>query len=187
MGHTAGPAALGARRRAPGLWLLRPAAQAESIYEIDLRALGARGIVGLILDLDNTLVPWGAWQAAPELAPWIAAARAAGFRLCIVSNNSGARVRHIAETLGLPAVPAALKPRRTALRRALALLGTAPEGTALVGDQVFTDVLGGNRLGLHTILVRPQADREFPVTRLVRLAERLVLGRAVTPDGRTPR
>jgi HAD superfamily phosphatase (TIGR01668 family) len=161
----------------PGVWLLRPASQVESIYEIDLGALDARGICGLILDLDNTIVPWGAWCAAPELAPWIAAARELGFGLCIVSNNSGARVRHLADALGLPAVTSALKPRRRALRRALRLLGTTPETTALIGDQVFTDILGGNRLGLHTILVRPQGSREFPATRLARLAERLVLGR----------
>lgn len=159
-----------------GRWL-RPDAQADSIYAVDPSVLHARGIRGVILDLDNTIVPWGAWDAPATLGPWIAAARAAGLRLCIVSNNAGARVAHLAATLDLPAVAGAWKPRRRALRRALGLMGTAPDATALIGDQVFTDVLGGNRLGLHTILVRPQARREFVLTRLTRLAERLV-GRA---------
>ncbi len=162
--------------RLPRVRLLRPASQVQSVYAIDLRLLEARGIRGMILDLDNTIVPWGTWSATPELAAWIAAARDAGFRLCIVSNNAGPRVRHLAAALGLPAVAAALKPGRAALLRALRLLGTTPATTALVGDQLFTDILGGNRLGLHTILVRPQSGREFPLTRLVRLAERLVLG-----------
>ncbi len=83
---------------------------------------------------------------------------------------------HLAAALGLPAVTGALKPRRGALRRALSVMGTAPETTALVGDQLFTDILGGNRLGLYTILVRPQSRKEFVLTRLVRRVERAVLG-----------
>lgn len=159
-----------------GRWL-RPDSQNESVYTIDLRALLARGIRGVILDLDNTLVPWGARAAPPELLAWIASGQREGLRFCIVSNNRGARVMHLAAALGLPAVTGALKPRRGALRRALTVMGTAPETTALVGDQLFTDILGGNRLGLYTILVRPQSRKEFVLTRLVRRVERAVLGR----------
>lgn len=160
-----------------GRWL-RPDAEADSIYAIDPAALRAGGIRGVILDLDNTIVPWGAWDVPAALGHWIAAARGADLRLCIVSNNAGARVAHIAAALDLPAVPGAWKPLgRRALRQALGILGTEPGTTALIGDQVFTDVLGGNWLGLHTILVHPQSAREFPLTRLTRLAERLA-GRA---------
>lgn len=158
-----------------GRWL-RPVARADSIYDVDLHALAAGGIRGVILDADNTIVPWGARSAPPELAAWIGAARSAGLSLCIVSNTLGGRVGRLAQDLGIPAVTGALKPRRRAFRRALALMGTQPAETALVGDQVFTDILGGNRLGLHTILVRPQSPREFLLTRLVRLGERLILG-----------
>ena len=157
-----------------GRWL-RPDAEAESIYAIDPAALRARGIRGVILDLDNTIVPWGTWDVPAALVPWIAAARAVDLRLCIVSNNAGARVAHIAAAIDVPVVTGAWKPRRRALRRALGMMGTAPGTTALIGDQVFTDILGGNRLGLHTILVRPQSGREFPLTRLTRLAERIVV------------
>lgn len=156
-----------------GRWL-RPDAEVESIYAIDPSALRARGMRGVILDLDNTIVPWGAWDVSPGLDSWIAAARAVDLRLCIVSNNAGARVAHLAAVLNLPAVVGAWKPRRRALRRALEMMGTAPDATALIGDQIFTDVLGGNRLGLHTILVHPQSGREFAFTRLTRLAERAV-------------
>lgn len=155
---------------------LRPSSQVSTVYDIDLPALRARGIRGLILDLDNTIVPWGAREVSPKLPVWIAAARDADLQLCIVSNNMGRRVTAIAKRLGLPVVAGALKPRRRALRRALVVMGTTPEATALVGDQLFTDILGGNRLGLHTILVRPQGRKEFGFTRLVRLIERLLLG-----------
>lgn len=153
---------------------LRPSSQVPTIYDIDLDALRARGIRGVILDLDNTIVPWGAREVGPRLPVWIAAARAADLRLCIVSNNAGSRVTAIAKRLGLPVVTWALKPRRRAIRRALLVMGTTPDATALVGDQLLTDILGGNRLGLHTILVRPQSHREFVLTRLVRSLERLL-------------
>lgn len=155
---------------------LRPDSQVESVYDIDLQALQAQGVCGVILDLDNTIVPWGMRQAPPELIEWVASARMMGLRLCIVSNNRGARVTQLAAALGMPAVTGALKPGRAALHRALGVMGTTPATTALVGDQLFTDIFGGNRLGLHTILVRPQSQREFFLTRVVRLVERLVLG-----------
>ena len=154
---------------------LRPSSQVATIYDIDLDALRARGIRGVILDLDNTIVPWGAHEIGPRLPTWIAAARAANLQLCIVSNNRGSRVLSIAGQLGLPVVTWALKPRRRAIRRALVVMGTAPHATALVGDQLLTDILGGNRLGLHTILVRPQSQREFVLTRAVRVIEGLFL------------
>lgn len=152
----------------------RPASQVNTVYDIDLAALLVRGIQGIILDLDNTIVPWGARQAPAELLRWVASARAMGLHLCIVSNNRGSRVRALAAALGLPAVTGALKPRRGAIRRALSVMGTTPVTTALVGDQLFTDILGGNRLGLHTILVRPQGRREFFLTRATRFLERIV-------------
>jgi len=154
---------------------LRPAVQVPTVYDIDLRALRERGIRGIILDLDNTIVPWGAREPGPDLPGWIASARRADLHLCIVSNNIGSRVIGLATSLGVPLVTGALKPRRKALRRALSVMGTTPDATALVGDQLFTDILGGNRLGLHTILVRPQSRREFPLTHLARLLERAVL------------
>lgn len=155
---------------------LAPTSYVDSIYDIDVEGLVARGIRGVILDLDNTLVPWGGSQVAPELLTWVERARSAGLRLCIVTNNRGPRVARLAGALGVPAVTSAQKPRRAALRRALAVMGVGPEETALVGDQVFTDILGGNRLALYTILVRPQSPREFFLTRVVRVLERIILG-----------
>lgn len=154
---------------------LQPAARYDTIYDVDPRQLIARGLRGLILDLDNTLVPWGMRQAPDGLAGWVAGARAAGLRLCIVSNNGGARVVGLARALEVPVLTDAWKPLPGKLRRALAMMGTTAETTGLVGDQVFTDVLGGNGLGLYTILVRPQSGREFVLTRFVRMVERVVL------------
>ncbi|MGH2425704.1 MAG: YqeG family HAD IIIA-type phosphatase, partial [bacterium] len=98
---------------------------------------------------------------------------------CIVSNNFAGRVRTLAEHLHVPVVIGAVKPTPWAFRKAMKVMGTTPRETALVGDQLFTDILGGNLLGLRTILVDPLSAREFPTTMLVRRIERLVRRRVL--------
>lgn len=159
--------------------LLIPHEYVGSLHELDLDRLRGRGVRALIVDLDNTLVPWNDGQPGPRALEWLALVRDRGMRVCIVSNNSAQRVEAFGRALGVPVVAGAAKPRRQAFRRAMQLLGTNPSETAVVGDQLFTDVLGGRRLGLYTVLVRPLSDREFFVTRLVRRLERLVLDRLI--------
>lgn len=152
--------------------LFTPHLYLAAVVELAPEHLRARGIRGVILDLDNTLVRWNHPVPGEELRRWVAALHAHGLRACIVSNNTTARVEAFARALGVPAIARAVKPRRGPYRRAMALMGTAPAETAVVGDQVFTDVLGGRRLGLYTVLVAPVGEREFVGTRLVRLLER---------------
>ena len=154
---------------------LRPRLYVSSIYAINLERLRRRGIVGLVLDLDNTLVAWNNDRASKDLSRWVQQAKQQGFRLCLVSNNFPARVRRFGQWLDVPAVANAAKPRRRAFRRAMELIDTEPRTTAVIGDQVFTDVLGGNRLHCYTILVLPMTEHEYWTTRLVRRVERLVL------------
>jgi len=152
---------------------LRPALLAEAVWKVDLQALWARGIRGIILDLDNTIAHWRGDEAVPEARVWIEAAQGRGFRLCLVSNASSARrLRRVAEDLEIGQVGIAAKPFPAAFRRAMAVMGTTPAATCAIGDQVFTDMLGANWLGLTTILVEPISPRESPHTRLVRLLER---------------
>lgn len=155
--------------------LLRPAEYRESILKIDLDRLKARGIRAIMMDLDNTLVRWNHPEPPEGLLQWLERVRQAGLMPCIVSNNKGPRVRTFAERIGVPFVSQAGKPRRRGFREAMAKLGVSPQETAVVGDQIFTDVLGGNRSGAHTILVVPIDRHEFIGTRLVRIVERMVL------------
>lgn len=148
-----------------------------AVYALDLEALWARGIRGLVLDLDNTLVRWNALRPSRRLVQWLRRVQERGFRVCIVSNNSRRRVQVFARAAGVAAVARARKPWRRSFRKALAVLGTGLSETAVVGDQLFTDVWGGNRLGLYTILVLPVAPREFIGTRAVRVVERRILQR----------
>ncbi|NMB42043.1 MAG: YqeG family HAD IIIA-type phosphatase [Firmicutes bacterium] len=154
---------------------LCPKQYVEGIHEINLQWLESKGIKGLILDLDNTLVPWNECTVFPEIEEWIEEIKEIGFRACIVSNNNSQRGRDLSELFDFPAFWKAVKPRRRAFRKALDLMGVKPSQAAVVGDQVFTDVLGGNRLGLYTILVQPLSRREFLGTMYVRKVERLVL------------
>jgi len=156
---------------------LCPHHRAESIFALDPEALRAQGIKGLILDLDNTLVEWGSETVPQELVAWVDRFKAAGFRLCIVSNALPQRVEAVARTLGIPGLPQATKPFKSSFKRALEILGTAPEETAVVGDQLFTDILGGNRMDLYTIWTLPLSETEFLSTRAVRRLERLVVRR----------
>jgi len=150
----------------------------NSVYDIDLNELRTRGVRGIITDLDNTLVGAGTALATPELIQWLNGVKDRGFRVVILSNNNNARVARFAEPLGIPFVPAARKPAGAAFRRALGLLGIPPEQAVVVGDQMLTDVFGGRRAGLHTILVTPIAPSEEGwATRINRRIERIALAR----------
>ncbi len=154
--------------------LLLPREACGSVLEIEARRLREAGIRGVILDLDNTLREWRGGPLSEEVAAWLRGLAEAGLGVCLVSNNNPRKVAEVADAFGFPYVARAQKPRRKSFRRALGLLGTRPEETAVVGDQLFTDVLGGNRLGLYTILVAPLSRKEFVGTRFVRLLEKLV-------------
>lgn len=153
----------------------RPDLMVAGLEDIDLTALTRQGIRGLILDLDNTLTEWNKDMVKPSTAAWIDNLTRNELRACIVSNNHPKRVATVAAPLRLPAVPRAVKPRRGAFCKAMDLMGTKVENTAVIGDQIFTDVWGGNRLGLFTILVSPLGREEFIGTRFTRCLERLVL------------
>ncbi|WP_054949122.1 YqeG family HAD IIIA-type phosphatase [Numidum massiliense] len=146
----------------------------KDVYNIDYNDLQRRGIKAIITDLDNTLVEADRLDATPELVRWLAEIRARGFRVMIVSNNRETRVSRFAEPLRIPYIHAAKKPFNTSFRKALQRMETTSKETAVIGDQLFTDVLGGNRLGLYTILVTPISKREGLGTKINRCLEKLV-------------
>ena len=113
---------------------------------------------GLILDVDETLVPFKQSQPLEEVCQWLKQIQAL-VPVVLVSNNlSHSRISRIAETLGVPFYTGAGKPSRRKLRQAVALMQLPHHQIAMVGDRLFTDVLGGNRLGLFTVLVEPMVD-----------------------------
>lgn len=156
--------------------LLCPDLIIKSLFEIEAHILKQQGIKGLIFDLDNTIIPWDSPTMSPEISQWLTDLLAQGFRICLVSNNMGKRVRNIAKIFGIPFVARAYKPSKSGFRQAMAVMGLTAEEVAVVGDQLFTDVLGGNRLGLFTIWVTPLTAKEFIGTRITRQLEKIAVG-----------
>lgn len=128
----------------------------DSIFDLSGSALAKKGITLLLADLDNTLVPYGVPTPTAEVCRWKDELAAAGVTLFVLSNNRHAeRPRIFCEALAIPFIGHAGKPKTHSFFRAMERMGAAREQTAIVGDQIFTDVLGGNRAGVTTILVKP--------------------------------
>lgn len=156
---------------------LTPDFYIDEIRKIRLEELKQWGVKGVIFDLDNTIVPWGEDTLSEEIIEWITCLKAAGYRLCLVSNSLHTRVNSIAAILGVDAVPAAAKPRKKAFLQAMAKLQLNPAAVVVIGDQLFTDILGGKRLGLKTVLVKPLSAQELLWTRMMRKLEKKILQR----------
>ncbi|CAI6016104.1 YqeG family HAD IIIA-type phosphatase [Cohnella sp. JJ-181] len=157
-----------------------------TVFDIDLASLANDGVRGIITDLDNTLVSAGTALATPELIVWLDKVKSLGFQVVILSNNNLMRVAKFAEPLGIPFIPAARKPFNKAFKQALDLLDLKAQQAVVVGDQMMTDVLGGRRMGLHTILVTPIArSEEGWGTRMNRRIEKIALSR-LTKQGLWP-
>lgn len=155
--------------------ILRPTFQYDSIEDIPMERLHAEGIKGLLLDLDNTIAPWNDKSLTGEVIDWFSKLKAAGIKACIVSNNRlPDRVSAVADVLGIFYVYNAAKPRKKAFLHGVDTLGINSSEIAVIGDQLFTDVFGGNRLGLKTILVSPIDQREFLGTKFLRFLEWIV-------------
>lgn len=151
-----------------------------SVTEIKAADLKARGIRGLILDLDETLVSAFEHTPPPEIHAWVQEMKAS-FSLYILSNNPSAkRVQIVADQLEIPCACRAAKPRRSGFRAAMADMGIRPEEAVIIGDQLFTDILGGNRIGSMTILATPMAPEHKPWRKLMRLIEGMFIREADT-------
>ena len=149
-----------------------------SVTDIDLAHLKGLGLNTLLLDLDNTLVSWRSKKIADKVQAWLNEAFNLGFKMCIISNCIfRGRVHYFAKKLGIPAIHRGVKPRQLPFKKALQMLEITPEKTAVIGDQMFTDILGGNILGAFTILVKPVDKREYWATIIQRTAEKIILFR----------
>lgn len=128
----------------------------DSIFDLNGSNLAAKGIALLLADLDNTLVPYGVPVPTDEVRAWNEGLKEAGVTLFVLSNNRHAdRPRIFCEAMDIPFIGHAGKPKTPSFYKAMECMGVKPEQTAIVGDQIFTDVLGGSRAGVTTILVKP--------------------------------
>ncbi|WP_053364165.1 YqeG family HAD IIIA-type phosphatase [Bacillus sp. FJAT-27251] len=152
-----------------------PDQHVKSIFEITPESLKEKGVKGIITDLDNTLVEWDRPSATPDLIQWFENMKKNDILVTIVSNNNEERVKLFADPLVTPYIYRARKPMTKAFNRAVKDMGLKKEQTVVIGDQLLTDVFGGNRGGFHTILVVPVAKTDGLFTRFNRTVERRIL------------
>ena len=155
--------------------LFYPDMALKRVYDMDCEFLEKHGIKALILDVDNTLTTHNNPLSDELVLKWLDMCRQNGIKLIILSNNTYKRVKPFADSLGLDFVSDALKPKRTGYERAVQKLDTAKENIAVVGDQLLTDIMGGNRCGLKTILVEPFDLKENVFILLKRQIEKLIM------------
>lgn len=146
----------------------------DSAYEVDYEGLYRKGFRGVIFDIDNTLVPHGAPADEKSIALF-ERLRRIGLESVLLSNNKEPRVKSFNDKVHSRYLYKAGKPAGAGYRRAMELMGTAPETTFFVGDQLFTDVWGAKRAGILTYLVKPIHPKEEIQIVLKRRLERIVL------------
>lgn len=146
----------------------------DSAYQVDYESLYERGYRGIIFDIDNTLVPHGAPadQRAEQLFKRL---KEIGFSCCLLSNNQYSRVSSFNKNIQVHFIEDAHKPSRKNYLKAMDLMRTDLERTVFIGDQLFTDVYGAKRTGMHNILVKPIHPKEEIQIVLKRKLEKIVL------------
>lgn len=151
-----------------------PKKMLDSAYEIPYETMYERGIRGVIFDIDNTLVPHGA-SADERALDLFRRFHQMGMKTCLLSNNKEPRVAAFAAQVDSPYIYKGGKPKKSGYEAAMKKMGTDRETTIFVGDQLFTDVYGANRVGLYSFLVKPIHPKEEIQIVLKRYLEAVVL------------
>ncbi len=140
---------------------LLPSVIADAVTDIDLKWLHSQGIRLLMMDFDNTIVPYTTNIPTDEVDIWLKEMAASEVRICVVSNSKRDRVRKFCAQYGIDCITHAKKPFSKGIRQCLAKYDIAPTEAALVGDQIFTDTLGSNGCGVKSILVKAIDNHNF--------------------------
>jgi len=146
----------------------------NKVSEISLEYLNENNIKGLILDVDNTLIDYYR-NMSEETVEWANNLKQNGIKMCILSNSEKQeKVRAVAEKLGLQYSYFGMKPLKKGFKKAQKMLGLESNEIAAVGDQIFTDVIGSNRMKMHSILVEPIERKDIWLTQIKRPFENYI-------------
>ena len=154
---------------------LLPDMCAESIYDIDFDALKQKGITSLILDIDNTLVSHRTKSPDEKTLKLLVYLKDSGFKLSIISNGKPERVNLFTKGFDIPVISGHLKPSKKGYVLALQKMNSVPSECAAIGDQIFTDVLGANKMGIFSIYTTPIEKYENSFFYIKRFFEGFVL------------
>ena len=155
--------------------MLYPKEYLNSVKDITLDLLNKNNIKGLILDVDNTLINLDRKMPA-GVADWAKKLKEKGIKICILSNsNKIDKIDQVAKIIDVPYIFFAKKPLKSGFLRAKDLLKLDNENIAVVGDQIFTDVLGANRCEMFSILVKPIQEKDYLLTRIKRPLEKFII------------
>ncbi len=147
----------------------------KKITEINPEFLKENNIKALILDVDNTLLDFDL-NYVEGLEEWYRNIKANNIKCMIVSNsNKTSKVEMVANFLEIPYIKFATKPLKRGLKKAMKQLEVLPENIAVIGDQIFTDVIGSNRMNMVSILVEPLAEKDIWMTKIKRPIENLII------------
>ncbi|MGI6563428.1 MAG: YqeG family HAD IIIA-type phosphatase [Clostridia bacterium] len=153
---------------------LIPDRMIPSFDMLDVDDLKERNIDTILLDIDNTLVGHKCVKPTPKVKEWIQTLQKEGFKIGVVSNANRSRTEIFSRDLGVVYIHRAAKPGTSGIRKALKLLESVPERTAFVGDQIFTDMYGSNKVGCYSILVKQISKDESLYCKFKRILERMV-------------
>ena len=133
---------------------LLPTFRAEAVTDLTPRMLQRQGIRLLMLDFDNTIVPYTTDTPTEQVVQWLREMNGSDIQLCVVSNSHNLRVKIFCEKYGLDCITHAKKPFPKGICQCLDRYGIPASDSALAGDQIYTDILGANCAGVRSILVR---------------------------------
>lgn len=140
---------------------LLPIMTADSVTDLSPEFLREQGIRLLMLDFDNTIVPYTTDIPTAAVSQWLQQLLRSDIRICVVSNSHKPRVKVFCQKQGIPCITHAKKPFSKGIRQCLEQFGCKPSESALVGDQIYTDTLGANCAGVRSILVRAIHNHTF--------------------------
>jgi len=149
----------------------------DTIFKIDLDLLKKQGVKGILFDIDNTLVAYATPQPDEKIIEWICKIQQKGFKVGLFSNANKKRVELFNKKLEVYSLAKSQKPFKMGFIKISKLMELEPNEIAMVGDQLFTDIYGGNRFGAYTIMVNPVDEYEPSFIKLKRLFEKPILRR----------
>ena len=157
------------------MYIFLPDIYQKSVYTINYENLKNAGIKVILFDLDNTIVPINATSPSKKLKDLFEDIKKMGLKPIIMSNSNKRRVEPFKDELFVDAACSSTKPLKRKYKKIMNIYGLKPSEIAAVGDQLMTDILGANRLGITSILVNPISTNDFNITKGNRFLENIII------------